>query len=101
MCILPNPPASTYTITGKPTFVQSCTNAYNTAFNQETIGFNGNYQEALYNYQSFKWSDVNSNFRPGTFGYDERYNNLQSNTFFTINSLQDNLNVYQGIEYGL
>jgi len=45
--ISPNPPASTNTITGEPIFVQSYINAYNTAFNQETSRFSGNYQRAL------------------------------------------------------
>jgi hypothetical protein len=51
--IPPNPPAFTDTTTGEPIFVQSYINAYNTAFSQETADFNGYYQEALYNYQSF------------------------------------------------
>jgi hypothetical protein len=41
--IPPNPPASTYTVTGEPIFAQSYINAYNTAFNQS----NRNYQVAL------------------------------------------------------
>jgi len=68
----PNPPASTNT--GEPIFVQSYINAYNTAFNQETSGYNLNYQKALNNYNKFTYSDVNSNFVPGTFGYKEEYN---------------------------
>ena len=40
--IPPNPPASTNT--GEPIFAQSYIDAYNTAFNQETPGFSGNYQ---------------------------------------------------------
>jgi hypothetical protein len=81
--IPPNPPASTNTITGEPIFVQSYINAYNTAFNQPV-----NYKEALYNYHPFTWSDVNSNFVPGTFGYYEQYND-QSNpsNSITINYL--------------
>jgi hypothetical protein len=70
--IPPNPPASTNT--GEPTFAQSYINAYNTAFNQETSGYNLNYQKALNNYNKFTYSDVNSNFVPGTFGYKEEYN---------------------------
>jgi len=93
--IPPNPPASTITTTGEPIFAQSYINAYNTAFNQPI-----NPQKALYKYSPFLSSEVNSNtFVPGTFGYDEQYNNLQSKTFFTINSLQDNLNVYTGTPY--
>jgi hypothetical protein len=92
--IPPNPPANT--INGEPIFVQSYINAYNTAFNQETSNFNENYQAALYKYASFTSDDVNNNFVPGTFGYDEQYNNLQSKTFFTINYLQDNESVYSG-----
>jgi hypothetical protein len=97
--IPPNPPASTNTITGEPIFVQAYINAYNTAFNQETSGYNLNYQKALNNYNKFTYSDVNSNFVPGTFGYKEEYNNLQSNQFFTINALQDNASVYDGNPY--
>ena len=64
-------------------------NAYNTAFNQPV-----NHQNALYNYARFTYSEVNSNFVPGTFGYDEEYND-QSNPSnnITINYLQDDLNV--------
>ena len=95
--IPPAPPANISTITGEPIFAQSYINAYNTAFNQETQSFNGNYQKALNNYQQFNSDDVNSNtFVNGTFGYDEQYNNLQSKTFFTINALQDNAQVYSG-----
>jgi hypothetical protein len=63
--IPPNPPSST--ITGEPIFVQSYINAYNTAFNQETPGFNGNYQRALNEYHKFTYSEINGNFVPGTF----------------------------------
>jgi hypothetical protein len=42
--IPPNPPAST--INGEPIFAQSYINACNTAFNQETSGYNLNYQKA-------------------------------------------------------
>ena len=70
--IPPNPPANTNT--GEPIFVQSYINAYNTAFNQETSGYNLNYQKALNNYNKFTYSDVNNNFVPGTFGYKEKYN---------------------------
>jgi hypothetical protein len=92
--IPPNPPSST--INGEPIFAQSYINAYNTAFNQETSSFNENYQVALYNYQPFTSDYINNNFVPGTFGYKEEYNNLQSKTFFTINALQDNAQVYSG-----
>jgi hypothetical protein len=95
--IPPAPPANT--INGEPIFAQSYINAYNTAFNQETSGYNLNYQKALNNYNKFTYSDVNSNFVPGTFGYKEEYNNLQSNQFFTINALQDNAIVYDGTPY--
>jgi len=92
--IPPAPPANISTITGEPIFVQSYINAYNTAFNQPR-----NLQRALYNYYDFTPNNINRNFVPGTFGYDEQYNNLQSNTFFTINYLQDNPNVYNGNPY--
>ncbi|MFP3316694.1 MAG: hypothetical protein RXN91_10195 [Caldivirga sp.] len=93
----PNPPASPgniSTITGKPLPTQSYINAYNTAFNQSY-----NLQNALYKYTQFNSNNVNSNFIPGTFGYDEQYNNLQSNQFFTINTLQDDPSVYYGTPY--
>ena len=95
--IPPNPPANTNT--GEPIFVQSYISAYNTAFNQETSGYNLNYQKVLNNYNKFTYSDVNSNFVPGTFGYKEEYNNLQSNQFFTINALQDDASIYSGTPY--
>jgi hypothetical protein len=92
---IPTPPASVLcVITGecKPIFVQSYINAYNTAFNQPV-----NSQRALYNYQSFIVDNVNSNFVPGTFGYDEEYNtNSQS---FYISYLQDDANYYVGTPY--
>jgi hypothetical protein len=98
--IPPNPPASTNTMAGEPIFAQSYINAYNTAFNQETPGFSGNYQVALNNYQPFTWNYVNSNFIPGTFGYKEQYND-QSNpsNSITIDYLQDDENAYNGDPY--
>jgi len=94
--IPPNPPASTNTITEEPIFVQSYINAYNTAFNQPV-----NYQTALYAYAKFSSTSqyINSNFIPGTFGYKEEYNNLQSGTFFTINYLQEDGEYYAGNPY--
>jgi hypothetical protein len=91
----PNPPASTNTITGEPIFTQSYINAYNTAFNQST-----NPQETLNNYNGFTYSEVNSNFINGTFGYAEQYND-QSNpsNSITIDYLQDDSNVYAGTPY--
>jgi hypothetical protein len=93
--IPPNPPANI--INGEPIFAQSYINAYNTAFNQP----NRNYQEALNNYQQFTYGDVNSNFVPGTFGYDEEYNNGGSNGYnsITIDPLQDDANYYDGTPY--
>jgi len=95
--IPPNPPTSTNTITGKPIFVQSYINAYNTAFNQTTPGFTINYQKALNNYLSFTSGDINNNFIPGTFGYAEEYNNNEKRFF--INYLTGNLDNYIGIPY--
>jgi len=92
--IPPAPPGNIST-TGEPIFVQSYINAYNTAFNQSKR----NYQRALYKYYTFTFSEINGNFVPGTFGYDEQYNNLQSGTYFTINSLQDDASVYSGTPY--
>ena len=81
--ILPVPPGNIST-TGEPIFVQSYINAYNTAFNQPV-----NRQFALNKYyQQFSSNEVNSNFVPGTFGYEEAYN-----TFY-INYLQDDVNAY-------
>jgi hypothetical protein len=98
--IPPAPPANISTITGEPIFVQSYINAYNTAFNQETSSFNENYQAALYKYAPFTPGNVNNNnFVLGTFGYDEQYNNLQSNTYFTIYPLQDEAIYYDGTPY--
>jgi hypothetical protein len=97
--IPPAPPANISTITGEPIFAQSYINAYNTAFNQETSNFNGNYQKALYEYTLFNSGDVNNNFVPGTFGYQEQYNNQGSNlgNGITIGPLQDNAQVYSGV----
>jgi len=94
--IPPNPPASTNTITGEPIFVQSYTNAYNTAFNQPV-----NHQKALYAYVVFSPNDVNNDFIPGTFGYREEYigsiSNQRSNII--IHHLQDDADVYAGTPY--
>jgi hypothetical protein len=94
--IPPNPPANT--INGEPIFAQSYINAYNTAFNQETTSFNGNYQKALYEYVPFTYGDVNNNnFVPGTFGYEEQYN--AQGVTFTVNPLEDNANYYDETPY--
>ena len=91
--IPPNPPASTNTITGEPIFVKSYINAYNTAFNQPV-----NSQRALYNYIEFTCGDVNGNFIPGTFGYDEKYSS-SNGELFKVNRLVDSLSNYIGIPY--
>jgi len=100
---IPTLPASVLcVITGecKPIFVQSYINAYNTAFNQKTSSFSGNYQVALNRYWPFTFGDINNNFVPGTFGYREEYENLDNNPQrLIINFLQDNLNVYYGQPY--
>ena len=98
--IPPMPPTySLCPLTGEcePLFVQSYINAYNTAFNQETSSFNGNYQTALNKYSTFTYGDVNSNFINGTFGYQEQYSD-QSNpsNSITINYLQDDASMYDG-----
>ena len=95
--IPPNPPTSTNTITVEPIFVKSYINAYNTAFNKTTSGFSGNYQVALNKYSRFAYDDVNSNFVPGTFGYQEHYSSLSQS--LTINYLQDDVSVYVGTPY--
>jgi len=96
----PAPPGNIST-TGEPIFVQSYINAYNTAFNQETPGFSGNYQKALNKYQPFTPNDTNSNFTPGTFGYREEYENSGNSQqpFFVINYLQDDASVYAETPY--
>ena len=93
--IPPAPPGNISTITGEPIFVQSYINAYNTAFNQP----NKNYQAALYQYFTFTYSDVTSNFIPGTFGYDEEYNNVNNGETFRVKNLVDNFNSYIGTPY--
>ena len=76
----------------EPLFAQSYINAYNTAFNQLV-----NSQRALYHYFEFTYDDVNGNFIPGTFGYDEEYND--NGERFFINYLIDNLDNYMGTPY--
>jgi len=96
--IPPNPPAAT--INGEPIFAQSYINAYNTTFNQETSGYNPNYQKALNEYQYFNPGDVNSNnFINGTFGSREQYNGQGSNlgNNIIIHHLQDDANYYNGV----
>jgi len=95
----PNPPASTNTITGEPIFVQSYINAYNTAFNQETSSFKENYQKALNKYQPFTSDDINNNFIPGTFGYQEEYNNRNNGETFRVGYLINSINNYFGAPY--
>ena len=97
--IPPNPPGKVFcSITGECglLFVQSYINAYNTAFNQPP-----NRQNALSKYLAFTFSNVNSNFIPGTFGYAEGYTGSIGNSqaSITIHKLQDDLNVYFGTLY--
>jgi len=51
----------------------------------------------LYKYTEFTYSDVDANFVPGTFGYEETYNTLSQP--FYINYLQDDVSVYVGTPY--
>jgi len=91
--IPPNPPTSTSTITGKPLPAQSHINTYNTAFNQPR-----NRQYALNKYyQPFDSNEVNNNFVPGTFRYEEEYSSYSQS--LTINYLQDDASVYVGTPY--
>jgi len=93
-------PASIYKHNNRRTiFVQSYINAYNTAFNQEIASFKGNYQAALYEYSPFTYCDVNSNFVPGTFGYDEEYNNGNNGETFRVGYLISSINNYFGAPY--
>jgi hypothetical protein len=100
LAIPPNPPGIVFCpyTTGEcePLFAQSYINAYNTAFNQPV-----NRQNALSKYLAFTFSDVNSNFIPGTFGYAEGYIGSIGNSqaSITIHKLQDDLNVYFGTPY--
>jgi len=102
--IPPNPPGIVFcppnTGECEPLFAQSYINAYNTAFNQEVSGFTSNYQKALNNYHFFTYDDVNNNFIPGTFGYDEQYNDQNnSNNNIIIDYLQDIASVYSETPY--
>jgi len=91
--IPPNPPTSTSTITGKPLPTQSHINTYNTAFNQPR-----NRQYALNKYyQPFDSNEVNNNFVPGTFRYEEEYSSYSQS--LTINYLQYDASVYDGTPY--
>jgi len=91
--IPPNPPTSTSTITGKPLPTQSHINTYNTAFNQPR-----NRQYALNKYyQPFDSNEVNNNFVPGTFRYEEEYSSYSQS--LTINYLQYDASVYVGTPY--
>ena len=51
----------------------------------------------MYHYSGFTSSDVDANFIPGTFGYEETYNTLSQS--FYINYLQDDASVYAGTPY--
>jgi len=96
--IPPAPPGNISTQTREPIFAQSYINAYNTAFNQP----NKNHKAALNNYNYFTYGEVNSKFVPGTFGYEERYNdNSNPSNSITINYLQDDASVYIGTPYYL
>jgi len=55
----------------------------------------------LYYYSPFTYNYVNTNFIPGTFGYDEEYSNQGSNlgNGITISYLQDNASIYSGTPY--
>ena len=53
----------------------------------------------MYLYSGFTYGDVNSNFIPGTFGYEETYNSLSQSQPFCINYLQDIVSVYYGTPY--
>jgi len=94
--IPPNPPGIIFcplnTGECEPLFAQSYINAYNTAFNQPV-----NRQRALYKYVQF--TNVNNNFVPGTFGYEEEYNSLSQSSPFIIYPLQDIESVYDGTPY--
>jgi len=47
----------------------------------------------------YTYSDVNSNFIPGTFGYNEYYISLSQSSFVTIGPLQNGANLDVAIPY--
>jgi len=51
----------------------------------------------LYNYEPFSVDDINSNFIPGTFGYDEEYNKIGERFF--VKHLTNSISNYMGIPY--
>ena len=51
----------------------------------------------MYHYFRFTSSDVDANFVPGTFGYDEEYSKIGEK--FIVKYLVNNLNNYVGIPY--
>jgi hypothetical protein len=51
----------------------------------------------LYKYFAFTFSDINDNFIPGTFGYNEVYNKIAERFF--IDTLTNNINNYIGTPY--
>jgi len=53
--------------------------------------------KALYRYVPFTYSDVDSNFVPGTFGSEEYYVSLSQS--LTIRYLQDDVSIYVGTPY--
>ena len=53
----------------------------------------------MYKYTEFTYSDVNNDFVPGTFGYEEKYNSLSQSSPFIIYPLQDDASVYNGNPY--
>ena len=91
--IPPNSPANT--INGESIFTQSYINAYNTAFNRPV-----NSQRALYRYKAFTSDEVNNNnFVPGTFGYQEEYNNGNNGETFRVGYLINSINNHFGAPY--
>ncbi len=55
----------------------------------------------MYGYSPFTYSEVDSNFVPGTFGYYEGYTGSISNSqsTITIDKLKNDLKVYFGTPY--
>jgi len=47
----------------------------------------------------FIYGEVNTNFVPGTFGYDEEYNSLSQSQPFYISYLRDDASMYDGYPY--
>ena len=53
----------------------------------------------MYNYKPFTSDYINNNFIPGTFGYQEEYNNGNNGETFRVRYLINSINNYFGAPY--